>query len=98
MLNFNFLEKGLGLAFPPHFVYDFSQKKISRYILLTYQISSFGCLYFLDNICFAIVCFPICDVINFEINLSFLIKSFFYMNKRVRSKKFLRTKRALKMK
>ena len=26
MLNFNFLEKGLGLVFPRHFVYGFSRK------------------------------------------------------------------------
>ena len=26
MLNFEFLEKGLGIVSPPHFVYDFSSK------------------------------------------------------------------------
>ena len=26
MLNFDFLEKGLEIVFPPHFVYDFSRK------------------------------------------------------------------------
>ena len=26
MLNFGFLEKKLGIVFPPHFVYDFSRK------------------------------------------------------------------------
>ena len=26
MLNFDFLEKGLGIVSPPHFVYDFSRK------------------------------------------------------------------------
>ena len=26
MLNFNFLEKGLGLISPPHFGFDFSKK------------------------------------------------------------------------
>ena len=26
MLNFDFLEKGLGIASSPHFVYDFSRK------------------------------------------------------------------------
>ena len=26
MLNFDFLEKGLGLVSPPHVVYDFSRK------------------------------------------------------------------------
>ena len=33
-----------------------------------------------------IVCFPGCDVINFEINLIFLIKPFFYMTKKSRQK------------
>ena len=26
MLNFDILEKGLGIVFPPHLVYDFSRK------------------------------------------------------------------------
>ena len=34
----------------------------------------------------AIVCFPGCDIINFEINLIFLIKSFFYMTEKSRQK------------
>ena len=47
MLNFDFLEKGLRLVFPPHFVYGFSRKKcFSCYILLTDQIS-LPALYFL---------------------------------------------------
>ena len=37
--------------------------------------------------CIMIVCFPDCDVINFENNLSFLIKPFFYITKKVRTKK-----------
>ena len=36
----------------------------------------------LGNICIAINCFPGCDVINFEINLIFLIKSFYYMTEK----------------
>ena len=27
MLNIDFLEKGVGIVSPPHFVYDFSRKK-----------------------------------------------------------------------
>ena len=30
MLNFDFLEKGLGIVSPPHFVYDFPKKNISQ--------------------------------------------------------------------
>ena len=34
----------------------------------------------------AVICFPDCDVINFEINLIFLIKSFFYKTTKSRQK------------
>ena len=33
-----------------------------------------------------IICFLVCDLKKFEINLSFLIKPFFYMNKKARTK------------
>ena len=36
------------------------------------------------NMCIEIACFPGCVVINFEINLIFLIKPFFYMTKKSR--------------
>ena len=39
MVNFNFSEKDLGLVSPPHFVYDFSKKCVSCYILFTGQTS-----------------------------------------------------------
>ena len=32
MLNFNFLEKGLGVVSPPHFVYDFVHEKNSSHV------------------------------------------------------------------
>ena len=49
----------------------------------------------LGNICIAIICCPVCDDINFHIiNLSFLIKPFFYITKKSRQKF---TKRALNM-
>ena len=28
MLNFNFLEKSMGIVSPPHFVYDISRKMV----------------------------------------------------------------------
>ena len=34
-----------------------------------------------DNILIVTVCVPVCDVINFEIYLGFIIKSFSYMTK-----------------
>ena len=57
-----FLEKGLRIFFPLHFVPDFLRAAFLVYI--------------------AIVCFPGCDVINFEIDLVFLIKPFFFMTKK----------------
>ena len=42
-----FLEKGLGIVFPAHFVYDFSRKMLLIYILLTDQILLSDCLCFL---------------------------------------------------
>ena len=35
---------------------------------------------------YAVISFPVCTVINFEINLSFLIKPFSYMTKKVKTK------------
>ena len=35
MLNFDFLEKGLGIVSPPHFVYDISRKTF----LMLYSIN-----------------------------------------------------------
>ena len=40
----------------------------------------------LGNMCIAVVYFPGCDVKNFEINLMFLIKPFFYMTEKSRQK------------
>ena len=36
----------------------------------------------LGHICILIICCPVCDVINFEINQSFLIEPFFYTAKK----------------
>ena len=59
----------------------FQEKCLSCNIFLTVQNSLPDCPYFLKHcrMCIAIVCFPGCDVINFEINLIFLINLFFYM-------------------
>ena len=53
----------------------------------------------LGNMCIAIACFASFDVINFQINLTFLIKPFFNMTKMSRPKlNILRIKRAFKVK
>ena len=80
-LNFDFLE--LGVVSRPHFVYDFSRKKFLFFILLSDQIYLSDCLYFWRcwEICvlYVIIYFPLDDYINFEGNLSFLMKPFSYM-------------------
>ena len=49
----------------------------------------------LGDMCVAIICFPGCDVINFEINLIFLTKPFFYMTKKSRQRfKYLENKKS----
>ena len=59
MLNFDFLEKGLGIVSPPHFVYDFSRKMF----FMSYSINGPNFIVWLpllfeklDNMCITIVC------------------------------------------
>ena len=80
MFNFDFLEKGQGIVSPPYFVNDFSRKMF----LMLYSINWPHFIVWLpllletlDSTYIAIVCFPGFDVINFEINLIFLISLFF---------------------
>ena len=85
MLNFDFLYKGLGIASPAHFVYDFSTKMFL--MLYSTNCPNFIAwlsllLEILGNMGIAIVCQPGCDVMDFEINLFFLIEPFFYMTKK----------------
>ena len=56
MLNFDFLDMGLGILSQPHFVYDFSKRCFLCYILSTDQISLSDCLETLGNMCIAIIC------------------------------------------
>ena len=89
MLNFDFLEKGLGIVSASNFVYDFS-----RYFFLVLHSINWPnliawlplLLEILGNMCITIVCFPGCYLINFEINLIFLTKPFFYVTKKLRQK------------
>ena len=72
MLNFIFLEKGLGLVSSPHFVSDFSIKMFLMLHSINWPdfIVWFPLLLeILGNMYIAIVCFPGCDVINLEIKL-----------------------------
>ena len=45
MNNFNFLEKGLAIVSPPHFVIDFSREMLMIYSIDKISVSD--CLYFL---------------------------------------------------
>ena len=89
MLNFGFLEKGLGIVSLLHFVYNFSRKLF----LMLYSINWPNViawlpflLEILGNMCIAIVCKPDCGVIDFKFSLIFLIKPFSYMPKTSRQK------------
>ena len=56
----------------------FEEKQFYCYIILTDQISLSGCRYIMQYwpICVLWLFVPSCDVINFDINLIFLIKPF----------------------
>ena len=77
MCNFDFLEKDLDKASPPHVVhYCSKQNFLSCYVLITDQILLSDCFYFLRYwaICITIVCLPGCGNINVENNSTSLIK------------------------
>ena len=85
MLNFHFLEKGLGIVSPPHFVHDFSR----RMFLMLYSLNCLSdWLYFLRywTICILQLFVNQIDVMNFEISLIFLIKLLFCMTEKSRQK------------
>ena len=56
MLNFNFLEKGLGLVSSPHFVYKPSKKMFLMIYSINFIVRLLLLLEVLGNICIPIVC------------------------------------------
>ena len=89
MFNFDFLEKRLGIVSPPHLVYDFSRKMFFMLDSMNWPNFIAWLPIFLEilvNMCIAIVRLPGFDIISYEINRIFLIKSFFYMTKKSRQK------------
>ena len=89
LLNFDFLEKDLGIVSSPHFVNYFSRK----IFLLLYFINWPNFILWLPlfheilgNMCIAVIFFPGCDVRNFESTLIFVIQPFFFMTKKSRKK------------
>ena len=84
MLNFDFLDKGLGIVSPAHFVYDFWTKMFLMlyYILLTTQISLPGFLYFLGYWAICVLQLFVIHVVTswiLKLALSFQPSRFFYM-------------------
>ena len=81
---FQKIKRDLELASCVIFWIIFEEKYFSRYILLIDQISlpnCLNCLRYLGNMSIVIMCFQLCKVIHFEINLSLFIKFFSYMPK-----------------
>ena len=102
LFNFDFLEKGLGIVSLPHFLYDFSRK-----IFLTlYSINWPNFIVWSPlllrywKLCFAIICFPGCDIIIFKVSLIYFSSSRFSTWQKSQDKNWniLRTNRAFKTK
>ena len=99
MVNFEFFDKGLGIVSIAHFVYDFSTEMF--FMLCSINWPNFIVwLLLLLEICIAIACYPGCDVMDFEINLIFLIEPDFFTWPKSHDKNLniLRTKRAFNVK
>ena len=89
---FQKIKRGLELVSLPHFLHNFWRK----IFLLLYSINWPNFIVWLPllceilgNMCIAIVCKPGCDVMNFEVNLIFLINLFFLNDQRVMTKTWI---------
>lgn len=85
MLIFDVLLMCLKLASSPHIVYHFSRKGFL--LLYSNNLPSFIVwlpLHYekLGNACIVVICYPVCDVINFYITLNHFVKPFFYLTKK----------------
>ena len=89
MLSFDFSDKGLGIVSPAHFAYDFSTKIFAILYSINWPNFIVWLLLLLEilaNICIAIVFYPGCDVMDFEINPIFLIEPFFLHGQKAMTK------------
>ena len=96
MFDFDVLEKDMETISTPYFVYDFSRKMflMSYFIKWTSFIGRLLLLLdMLSNMFIARSCFPGGDIINFKINLIFLIKP----KSQDKKLNILRTKRTFKV-
>ena len=81
MLDFVFLDKGLGIVSPVHFVYNFSTH------VIFYWLTKFHCLFAFTSWDIGEYCVlqlfvnQVKTLKNFKINLIFLIKPLLYMIK-----------------
>ena len=82
-------KKGMGIVSPPHFVYDLARKMF----LMLYSINWPNFIIYLSllleilsNMCIAIVCFPGCEMINFETKFYVSNQSAFLHNQKVKTK------------
>ena len=88
LIHFDFSKEGLKIVSPPYFCIVsppyfcmvFQENFFSWSILFTSAFTS----EILGNIWIPIICFLRCHAINFETNLIFLIKPFFYMTEKSR--------------
>ena len=90
--SFYIKKRGLGLVFLYHTLHDIWRKVF----LLLYSINWPNFIVWfhllcdiLGNMCIAIVCWPGCDVISFEINQSFLIRLFFLYDQNIKTKIYM---------
>ena len=85
MLNLIFQKSVLGLVSPPHFVYEFLRNMFHMLHSINWPNFIVSFLYFSRYwAIYVLQLFVSWHVINFEINLIFLIKSFCYMTKKSR--------------
>ena len=62
MLNFDFLENGLGIVSPPHMCMIFQEKYFMFIVWLPLLLEILGSMFMV------IVCQPSCDIMNFKIS------------------------------
>ena len=80
-----FLEKLYDCGLSNSFSACFLKKNIFHVIFINWSKFIEWLLLLLEllgNMCMAIICCPVRDVINIEINLSFLVKAYFYITKK----------------
>ena len=84
--------RGPELVSLPHFLYNFWRK----IFFLLYSLNWPNFIVWLPllweilgNMCTAIICKPGCDIMNFDVNLIFLIKPFFLLDQKVETKTYV---------